>query len=75
MQQLIPDALRRAEKLYGHKLAVADGDTRFTYRELAARCRRLAGGLAAIGVEPGDRVAMLMANGHRYLECLVAVTS
>ena len=73
MQQLIPDALRRAEKLYGHKLAVADGDMRFTYRELATRCRRLARGLAAIGVERGDRVATLMANGHRYLECLFAV--
>jgi long-chain acyl-CoA synthetase len=73
MQQLIPDAIRRAEKLYDTRLAVADGDTRLSYRDLAGRCRRLAGGLASIGVERGDRVAILMANGHRYLECLFAV--
>jgi long-chain acyl-CoA synthetase len=73
VQQLVPDALRRAEKLYGGKLAVADGDTRLTYRELGARCRRLAGALTSLGVGSGDRVATLMANGHRYLECLFAV--
>src|SRR5437588_1271776 len=73
MQQLIPDALRRAEKLYGTKLAAVDGDVRLTYAELATRCRRLAGGLDSLGVGPGDRVATLMANGHRYLECLFAV--
>jgi long-chain acyl-CoA synthetase len=71
--QLIPDALRRAEKLFGSKPAVVDGDLRLDYRELATRCRRLAGALAGLSVGRGDRVAVLMANGHRYLECLFAV--
>jgi long-chain acyl-CoA synthetase len=30
-----------------------------TFRELAARAQRIAGGLIALGVEPGDRVAIL----------------
>jgi len=40
---------------------------------MAARCRRLAGGLQSLGVEPGDRVATLLVNCHRYLEAYFAV--
>jgi acyl-CoA synthetase (AMP-forming)/AMP-acid ligase II len=47
--------------------------TRLTYRELADRCRRLAGALQSAGVGVGDRVAVLVANGHRYLECYFAL--
>ena len=72
-QHLIPDALRRADKLFGAKTAVIDGDVQYTYRELTERCRRLAGALTQLGINKGDRVAVLMANGHRYLECLFAV--
>lgn len=73
MQQLLSDGLRRASKTQGSKTAVIDGSTRHTYTELAARCGRLAGGLAGNGVGTGDRVAVLMANGHRYLETYYAV--
>ena len=72
-QQIVPDALRRAERLYGKKTAAVDGSASFTYTELASRCRRLAGALSRLAVARGDRVAVLMANGHRYLECLFAV--
>jgi long-chain acyl-CoA synthetase len=72
-QPLVPDALRRAEKLFGSKTAAVDGDVLLTYGELAGRCRRLAGALAGLGVVRGERVAVLMANGHRYLECLFAI--
>jgi long-chain acyl-CoA synthetase len=72
-QPLVPDALRRAEKLFATKTAVVDADVLLTYGELAGRCRRLASALAGLGVARGERVAVLMANGHRYLECLFAV--
>jgi long-chain acyl-CoA synthetase len=67
------ETLRRAESLYGGRPAFVDGDRRATYAELGARCRRLAGALQVNGVGPGDRVAVLMGNGHRYLECYLAL--
>jgi acyl-CoA synthetase (AMP-forming)/AMP-acid ligase II len=41
--------------------------------EFATRVARLAGGLRSIGVEPGDRVAILALNSDRYLEAYAAV--
>ena len=64
----LADPLEHARACFGNRIAVIDGDRRFTYRELANRCERLAAGLASLGVQPGDRVAVLAANGHRYLE-------
>ena len=48
-------------------------DLRFTYRELRARVPRLANGLAGLGVRPGDTVAVMDWDSHRYLECFFAV--
>jgi 2-furoate---CoA ligase len=42
--------------------AIADGEQRATYAELLARARSAAGGLAALGVGPGDRVAAALKN-------------
>jgi non-ribosomal peptide synthetase component E (peptide arylation enzyme) len=71
--QNLADALRRAEKLFGEREAAICCGSRLTYGGMAARCRRLAGGLQGLGVEPGDRVATLMVNCHRYLEAYFAV--
>lgn len=46
---------------------------RYTYRDLYNRIHRLASGLASLGVEPGDTVAVLDWDSHRYLECFFAV--
>ena len=40
----------------------------YTYKDFAERVARLAGGLSALGVGPGDRVATLAWNSHRHLE-------
>jgi fatty-acyl-CoA synthase len=60
--------LRRSEHVYGDRLAVVDGERRFTYAELADRCWRLAGALDGLGVHPGDRVAVLAPNVGVMLE-------
>jgi fatty-acyl-CoA synthase len=46
---------------------------RLTYREFATRVHKLAAGLQALGVAPGDTVAVMDWDTHRYLECFFAV--
>jgi long-chain acyl-CoA synthetase len=67
------DPLARANRVAPDALAVVCGQERMPYRELFGRCRRLAGGLRALGLMPGDRVAVVAGNCHRYLELYVAV--
>ena len=46
---------------------------RLTYSEFYKRIHRLASGLKSLGVKPGDTVAVLDWDSHRYLECFFAV--
>ena len=48
---------------------------RSTYAEVAARAKRLANALDALGASRGDRVATLAWNGYRHLELYYGVTS
>jgi fatty-acyl-CoA synthase len=52
---------------------VSADSTRLTYRGFAERVGRLASGLASLGVEPGDTVAIIDWDTNRYLECFFAV--
>ncbi|MBW8468473.1 MAG: fatty-acid--CoA ligase [Thiobacillus sp.] len=80
MQQplLIASLLRHAERHHGAQEVVScrvEGDIhRCTYAELAARSRRLAQALAALGVGNGDRVGTIAWNGYRHLELYYAVS-
>ncbi len=55
-------------------LASVFGNRRRTWADLAERVARIAGGLRALGLEEGDRVAMLALNSDRYLEYFYAVS-
>ena len=46
---------------------VSANQNRFTYREFAERVGRLASGLASLGVERGDTVAIMDWDAHQYL--------
>jgi len=74
---LISGLLAHAERHHGAQEIVswlADGTVhRCTYAGLAARARRLANALVALGVRREDRVASLAWNGHRHLELSHAV--
>jgi len=48
--------------------ALVDGDTRLTYRELLHRAARLAGGLAQLGLRPGEPLCALLSNRHETVE-------
>ncbi len=45
------------------RAVVEVGDGELSYRELWDRAARVAGGLRAAGIEPGDRAAILLPNG------------
>ena len=60
--------LYRAVDLYGKKVGVVSGARRFTYAQFGERSERLAAGLIAEGIRPGDRVAYLSFNNHALLE-------
>ncbi len=60
--------LARAAEVYPERLAVVHGETRYTWRETADRCRRLASALAARGVGPGDTVAAMLPNTPPMIE-------
>src|SRR3954470_7954277 len=80
MQQplLISSLLVHAERHHGDQQVVSrrvEGDLhRCTYGELAARSRRMAKAVAALGVRFGDRVATLAWNGYRHMELYYAVS-
>jgi fatty-acyl-CoA synthase len=68
----IAQGLVHAKKAFGTHQAVVCGETRYTWEDFDQRTDALARGLAALGVERGDRVAVLMLNCHCYLELYYA---
>lgn len=60
---LVPDLLRRAAQASpDHLAAVVDGGGQMTYREWEERSNAAGRGIAARGIRPGDRVALLFDN-------------
>ncbi|MCV7412362.1 acyl--CoA ligase [Mycobacterium florentinum] len=58
---------------YGDRPLVLADDHRLSYADVATESRRLADGLAALGVRPGDRVAMIMANYPQFVTIKFAI--
>jgi len=54
--------MRRSATFHADQLAIIEGDTRLTYRQAWTRGLRMANALLALGLEPGDRVAVLEDN-------------
>jgi fatty-acyl-CoA synthase len=62
------DFLKRALAVYGDCEAIVSGDLRLTYRQLGDRVMRWAHAMRSLGVEKGDRVAIISQNSHRMLD-------
>ena len=58
----------RAEKL-GDKIALSSHTGELSYGALRDRAQRLAGGLAGLGVQPGDRVATMLDPTIDHVAC------
>ncbi len=56
----------------GDKPAVHDRRGSVTWRELDKRVNRMSNSLGAVGVNPGDHVAMLLRNGREWAEVALA---
>ena len=69
--------LASAEQVHGAQQIVTrrpDGSTsRYTFRDMAGRARRLAAALIDAGLKPGERVASLMWNNSAHLEAYYGV--
>jgi fatty-acyl-CoA synthase len=59
--------LERSARVFPDKLAVIDGERRWTYAELAAEVELVATALRSSGLEPGERVAYLCRNTAELL--------
>jgi len=67
------DFLARSAFVYRDKIAVVDSERSFTYAEFNQRVHRLASALSRVGIELGDRVAVLAPNTLTALEPHFAV--
>ncbi|ESS10425.1 MAG: acyl-CoA synthetase (AMP-forming)/AMP-acid ligase II [uncultured archaeon A07HR60] len=68
------DFLDRGVDVYGDAVGIVAHDgTEFTYAEFGERVDRAGAALSALGVEQGDRVALLSPNTHWFLETLFAI--
>ena len=73
-EPLTPTAfLHRAATVFPDRIGVVDGSLELTYREFLDYALKFAGALKALGVKPGDRVAVLAGNSHVMLAAHYAV--
>ncbi|NBS64005.1 MAG: acyl--CoA ligase [Betaproteobacteria bacterium] len=62
-----------AETIPDHDCVVTDSRT-FSYRDIQGWSMRLAAGLIAAGVKPGEHVALLMGNYPEFVACKLAIS-
>jgi long-chain acyl-CoA synthetase len=69
----VTQGLRRVLQINPLGLGTVDGDRRRTWQEVGDRVACLAGALQKLGIQRGDRVAVLMLNSDRYLELYLGI--
>ncbi len=77
-QLTVSAILEHGTRVYGGSEVVTwqgDGGRRATFADVGANAQRLAGALASLGVQRGDRVATLCWNSQEHLEAYFAVPS
>ena len=66
----LPGLWASAAERFGDAEALVDGSVRFTFRELHGAARQAARAFIALGVEPGDRVAIWVPNMWEWVVAL-----
>jgi acyl-CoA synthetase (AMP-forming)/AMP-acid ligase II len=65
--------IRESTARWGENTALVQGDECVTFSQLDERMNRLANGLASLGLEPGDRVAVLFKNTPEIIESFYGI--
>jgi acyl-CoA synthetase (AMP-forming)/AMP-acid ligase II len=63
----IPNAVRIAARRFGDREALVDGELRLTFAELEVQMIDSVRAMVALGVRPGDRVAVWAPNSARWI--------
>ena len=73
-EELTPLAfLERSGSVHADRIAVVDGNRRYTYRDWRVRARQFASALRKAGMRKGDRIAFLALNSEQLLLAHFAV--
>jgi len=70
----LPQVVRAAAERFGSRDAVVDGDVRMSFEHLHDEVRRTAKGYLALGLEPGQRVALWAPNSWQWIVAGLAVS-
>src|ERR1700738_5616215 len=62
-----PEVFDRVCLYYAERTAVRDGDRDISYRQMRQWANRVANGLGALGVAPGERVGLLLPNVLEFI--------
>ncbi|MCH4813105.1 fatty acyl-CoA synthetase [Vreelandella neptunia] len=73
-QNSIGAALNRSARKYSHQLALVFGERQWRYQALNQAANRVANGLLAAGLAPGDRLAVYGKNSDAYVIAWLAAT-
>ncbi|MED4779684.1 long-chain-fatty-acid--CoA ligase [Brevibacillus choshinensis] len=63
----VGDIVKRSAARFPQKTALVEGDRRITYRECNQMVNKVARGLLSLGLEKGDRLAILLSNSIEFV--------
>jgi fatty-acyl-CoA synthase len=72
-ESTIPQLLKERIKLNPDRFAQIDREERMTYWQFGERVDKLASGLIELGIEPGEKVALILPGGNTYPVAMYAV--
>jgi fatty-acyl-CoA synthase len=72
-KQTLGSLPERAARRWGAREALYFNGRRWSFTELSRSVDRLARGLLALGVQPGEKVALWMVNRPEFIEAMFAV--
>lgn len=72
---MLTTLLRAAVAAHPAKPAIVYDGARISYEELSVRVARCAGGLKALGIGPGDCIAVALANGPEFVIAFLAAAA